>query len=101
MQNHHTQTTIATLDLRQKMGALLEQVHYQNAQFRIARKKQVMARLVNDSYISALEELVNNDSALEDTLWLMLDKKAQNAIGESIAQHKAGETISLEQAFAE
>ncbi len=101
MHNSPTQTTIATLHLRQKMGELLEQVYYRNAQFRIARKNKVMARLVNDNYLNALEKLISSDTALEDTLWLMLDKEAQNIINQSLAQSAAGQKFLLEQAFPE
>jgi hypothetical protein len=83
------------------MGELLEQVHYRNAQFRISRKNKIMARLVNDKYLSALEELIRSDAALEDTLWLMLDKEARNIINESLAQSETARKIPLEQAFSD
>ncbi|MCB9437262.1 MAG: hypothetical protein H6673_09780 [Anaerolineales bacterium] len=96
-----TQTSIATLHLRQHMGEVLEEVYYNNAQFLIARKNKVMARLVNDTYFSALEKLVKSDTSLEDTLWLMLDKQARSAIYESLAEREAEQKIPLDQAFAE
>lgn len=91
--------TIQTIQLRANLGAVLEQVYYQAKQFRIQRKDKPMARLVNERFMSAIDQLLQDDPALADTLALLLNDEAMTIIERSRAEEVRGELIPLQEAL--
>lgn len=90
---------LSTMQLRQQMGEVIERVYYQYQQFRIVRKDKPMARLVNEDYMQAIDELIEADPALADTLALMLNDEAMHIITQGEKEWEAGERIRLEDAL--
>ena len=54
-----------------------------------------MARLVDEPFMDAIETLLENDTALADTLALMLDEEAMGVIQQGQKEWKRGEKIPL------
>lgn len=50
--------TITTIDLRQKMGDILNRVFYGMATFRIQRKQRTLAYLVSPEYLERVGEVI-------------------------------------------
>lgn len=91
--------TIPALDVRRQLGELLERVYYQAQQYRIVRNKKAMARLVGEPFMQAIEQLMENDSALADTIALMLNDEVREAIKTSRKEIKEGKKIPIEDVF--
>lgn len=91
--------TIQALELRNNLGEFLERVYYQTTQFRIQRKNRPMARLVSDQYMTALEQLIQDDPGLADTLAVLMNDEAMTAIQEGERAIQAGQRIPLAQAL--
>lgn len=83
------------MQLRQQMGEVVDRVYYQWQQFRIIRKDKAMARLVNEEYMRAIEDLITADPAVADTLSLMLNDEAMRIIKQGEQEWRAGERIPL------
>jgi len=94
-------TNIQALAARRRFGELLELVHYQHQQFRIKRQNKTMARLVDESFMLAIEELIESDSAIADTLALMLNDEAQTDIKQSLKEYRQGKTRPVKELFDE
>ncbi len=88
-------TNIQTLDVRQRLGELLELVYYRAHQYRILRKNKPMARLVSEPLMQAIEALIAKDSALADTLVLMVNDEMKALINKSRKELSAGQKIPL------
>lgn len=92
----HPEYALSAIELRQRLGEVLERVHYQFAQFRITRKDKPMARLVNEDYMQAIERLMDEDPALAETLDIMLDEVAMRAIQQGEQEITEGKLLPLE-----
>ena len=68
-----TVTDISSKEIRNKVGELINLVHYGGAQVRITRRKRVMARLVGEPLMTVFDQLIENDPTLADTVALMLN----------------------------
>lgn len=88
--------TIQAIEARQNLGELLEKVFYQNKQFTIARKDKPMARLVGEPFMAAIEQLIVQDPGLADTLAIMLNQEASEAIEQSRQEYQEGKKIPIE-----
>lgn len=68
----HPVEMITTIDLRQKMGDILNRVFYGVSTFRIQRKQRTLAYLVSPEYIERVGELIaylqDNDPMLAKKL---------------------------------
>jgi hypothetical protein len=95
----HQTNTLSAIQLRQQLGEVLERVHYQSAQFRIMRKDKPMARLVNERYMQAIDELIESDPALADTLALMLNDEFMTIFEQGQKEWAAGKRIPIEEAL--
>ena len=93
--------TISALKARQNLGELLELTYYQNQQFTIARKDKPMARLVSENFMMAIDELIETDPGLADTLAIMLNPEISEAINQSRKEYEAGEAIPIEEVLKE
>ena len=91
---------ISQTQLRQRLRVVLDCVHDQFQQFRVMCKDKFMARIVNEDYMRAIEQLIQDDPGLADTLALMLNDEAQAIIAESEHDLAAGRLIPLDQALA-
>ena len=92
--------SISTMQLRQQLGEVLERVHYQFQQFRILRKDKPMARLVNEEYMQAIDDLVESDPALADTLALILNDEATQILEAGAKEWRSGQRIPLDEALS-
>jgi prevent-host-death family protein len=92
-------TSISISEARDRLTELMERVHYQHKQFRIVRKDKPMARLVAEPFMVAVDTLLETDSALADTLALMLNEEAMQIIDEDQREWERGESIPLAQAL--
>jgi antitoxin (DNA-binding transcriptional repressor) of toxin-antitoxin stability system len=88
-------TSISITEARDKLSELTERAHYRFEQFRIARKDKPIARIVSDEYMQVIDQLVETDPGLADTIALMLNKDALAAIEEGIKEVERGELIPL------
>lgn len=95
----HSMTTLNAVELRQQLGEVLERVHYQAVQFRILRKDKPMARLVNEQYMEAIDQLIDTDPSLADTLALMLNEEAMAIIEQGKSELNEGNLTPLHQAL--
>ncbi len=91
--------TIPALDVRRQLGELLERTYYQAQQYRIIRNNKPMARLVGEPFMQAIEQLMESDSALADTIALMLNGEVQETIKTSRDEIQVGKKIPIEEAF--
>jgi hypothetical protein len=89
-------TTIQAIKARQNFGELLEMAYYQNKQFRIARKNKAMARLVNENFMTAIDQLIEDDPALADTLAIMLNPEIRKALEKGEKDYQAGKAVPLD-----
>ena len=89
--------TIQSSVLRDNLGTIINEVHYQGYQYRIARNKRPMARVVPERFMSAVEQLIASDSALADTLALMMNDEAMSIIERGRKEWVAGERIPIEE----
>jgi len=96
-------TTVGAIQARQNLGQLLEMAYYQNKQFQITRKDKPMARLVSENFMQALsdsiEQIVENDPTLADTLALYFDPELQKDIEEGKKEYLEGKAVALDKAF--
>jgi prevent-host-death family protein len=92
----HPEYALSAIELRQRLGEVLERVHYQFVQFRITRKDKPMARLVNEAYMQAIEHLIDEDPALAETLEVMMDKSAMQAIRQGEQEIAEGKLLPLD-----
>ncbi len=90
---------IPALDVRQRLGELLERVYYQAMQYRIVRRDKVMARLVSEPMMQAIDELMVTDPAFADTLALMVNREATQVIEKSRQELATGKKIPIEAAL--
>ena len=90
---------IPALDVRQHLGELLERVYYQAHQYRIVRKDKAMARLVSEPLMQALDELMERDSGLADTLAIMTNPEVKAGIEKSRRAFAAGERLLIADAL--
>ncbi len=88
-------TDIGAIEARKHFGELLERTHYQATQFRIKRKDKPMARLVNERFMEVIDQLMETEPGLADTVALLLNKEWQGAISESQRDFKAGKVRQL------
>ena len=92
-------TTVTAHQARRNFGELIELAFYKNAQIRIERNKRPMVRLVGEPLMAALDKLLHEDPALAETLEIMLDDEATNAINQSRIEWQAGKKIPISKAF--
>jgi hypothetical protein len=92
-------TGISAIQLRQQMGEVLERVHYQFQQFRIMRKDKPMARLVNEEYMQTIDQLIESDPSLADTIALMLNDEAMGIIEQGQREVRENKFIPLTEAL--
>jgi prevent-host-death family protein len=90
-------TNIPALDARHRLGELLERVYYQSKQYRIVRKNKAMARLVSESMMDAIDQIIESDPGFADTLALMLNKEAKASIAMSRQEIAEGKKVPIEQ----
>ncbi len=95
----NSDTALTTMQLRHQLGEILERVHYQSAQFRILRKDKPMARLVNERYMQAIDDLIESDPALADTLALLLNDEFMKIFEQGKKEWAAGKHIPIEEAL--
>lgn len=72
--------TISAMDARKSLGQMLEIVYYQNKAFTITRKDKPMAWLVGGAVFESFLKIIEEDGALKETLAVMLNKEAIEAI---------------------
>lgn len=94
-------STIPAIKVRQNLGELLELAYYQNKQFQIARRNKLMARIVSENFMAAIDELIESDPGLADTLAIMLNPEIHKAIIQGHKEYQAGNVVSFEDAFKE
>ncbi len=95
------QKTIQTADLSTQIDTLIELVDLKNQQFVIQKNNQRIARLVPEIYLQVIDDLVDNDPELAETIALMMDKVAHTAIEEGINDWKAGHVRPTQRLFDE
>lgn len=88
-------TDIGAIEARKRLGELLEKTHYQAAQFRIRRKDKPMARLVNERFMEVIDQLMETEPGLADTVALLLNEEWRGAIADSQKEFKAGKVRQL------
>jgi antitoxin (DNA-binding transcriptional repressor) of toxin-antitoxin stability system len=93
----HFLSTLSSMQLRTKLGEILERVYYRGEQFQIVRKDKPMARIVSDLLMQQFDELIATDPALADTLALMMNEEVQVAIREGQMEIKSQKLIPFEQ----
>ncbi len=96
IESQPTSDTLSMMQLRQQMGEVVERVFYQYQQFRIMRKDKAMARLVNEDYMQAIDELLETDPVVADTLSLMLNDEAMQIIAQGEREWQDGQRLPLE-----
>jgi Lhr-like helicase len=90
------ENTLTPIQLRQQLGAVLERVYYQFQQFRIVRKDKPMARLVSEDFMQVIDQLIEEDPALADTIALKMNDEWQTAMTDSVEDFQAGRFRLLE-----
>lgn len=93
----YTIPTIQSSVLRDNLGTFINQAYYQNVQYKVARNKKVMARIVPEKAMQTLEKFIMSDPALADTLALLLNEEAMADIEQGMKEYKEGKTIPLEE----
>jgi Lhr-like helicase len=91
--------TVTAVQLRHQMGEVLERVYYQFQQYRVMRKDKPMARLVNERYMQAIDQLIESDPALADTLALMLNDEFIAIYEQGQKEWAEGKLIPIEEAL--
>lgn len=84
---------------RDEMTDVFNRVHYTGAQFRVMRHSTPVARLVPEKFMSAIEQLLDEDSAIEETLELMLNPELGQEIEQAVSEAEAGQGIPAEEFF--
>lgn len=85
--------TISAMDARKSFGQMLEWAFYNNKTFAITRKDKPMAWLVGGEMFRSLFQLIQEDGALQDTLALMLNKEARDAIEQGEQEYSRREGL--------
>ena len=93
-------TTISSIAIRQHLGELMEQAHYQNKQFRIMRKDKPMAWLVGEVFMqnvnTAMEYIIEHNPALADSLAITMDHEIASVIEKGNQEVKKGNFLPIE-----
>lgn len=86
-------STIETslIHLRNNLSSFVEQAHYTNTQIRLTRHNRPIARIVGEHFMLSLEELLEQDPALRETLEIMLDQNMVRMIEQSQSDARHGE----------
>lgn len=84
------------VELQHHLDEVLERLQYPFEQYRILRNDKPIARMVNERYIQAMERLIGGDSSLVETLEIMLDDEAVQAIEQGTKEIAKGKFIPLE-----
>ena len=84
---------------RDEMTDVFNRVHYTGAQFRVMRHSTPVARLVPEKFMSAIEQLLDDDSAIEETLELMLNPEFRQEIEQAVSEAEAGQGVAAEEFF--
>lgn len=93
-----TQTpSLKISEVRDKLTELTERAHYRFEQFRITRKNKPLARIVSDEYMQVIDQLVEQDAGLADTIALMLNPDALSAVQEGMQAVQRGEIMPLQE----
>jgi antitoxin (DNA-binding transcriptional repressor) of toxin-antitoxin stability system len=92
-------TDIQALRARQQFSELLEGVYSRSRQYRITRRHQPVARLVGEPFMQAVERLLAANPGLADTLALMLNDEARQAVEQGMADARAGRKRSAREFF--
>jgi hypothetical protein len=88
--------TLNTIDAQRQLANLVASVSQANGQVRITAGDDVQARLVSERFMLAVDELLGEDSALSDTLALMLNEEAQALIETGRTEIAAGNKIPFD-----
>ena len=96
-----TPIPIKTMQLRQRMGEILETVCYRDSQYVITRKNKKMAYLVSNRFMSVLDRIMMEDKSLRDTIAIMMNEDLQAELKSSFEDKNAGKVVSLDEAFSE
>jgi len=91
--------TIQSSDFRKQLGNVLNRVYYQGSQIRIIKNKQLVVRLVPEQFMVALDEIMENEPGLADTLALMLNPEIKTTIKKGLEDYEKGNVVSLDEAF--
>ena len=85
-------------EVRDKLTELSERAHYRFEQFQIRRKNKPLARIVSDEYMQVIDQLVEDNAGLADTIALMLNPDALNAVQAGMQAVQHGEIVPLREA---
>ncbi|MBZ0282480.1 MAG: type II toxin-antitoxin system Phd/YefM family antitoxin [Anaerolineae bacterium] len=88
-------------EVRDKLTELAERTHYRFEQFRIIRQDKPLARIVSDEYMLALEQLMEANPALAETLAIMMDAEAMQAIRQGEKEIAEGNLLPIETILAD
>lgn len=87
-------TNVQSLQDKHQLYQLLEG-------YRITRRKKPVARLVSEPLMQAVEELLESNPGLADTLALMLNDKVSKEVDKGKADSDAGKTRPAREFFDE
>jgi hypothetical protein len=88
--------TLNISEVRDKLSELTERAHYRFEQFRITRKDKPLARIVSDEYMQAIEQLMQTNPVIAETLEIMMNAEAMHAIEQGDKEIAADELLPIE-----
>ncbi|MBI1258516.1 MAG: hypothetical protein GC204_13695 [Chloroflexi bacterium] len=88
--------TFNTSDAQRQLAHLIANVSQENGQVRITAGNEAQARLVSERFMLALDDLLEEDSALSDTLALMMNEEIQSILETGREEIAKGNKIPLD-----
>src|SRR5689334_15088947 len=88
--------TFDTSDAQRQLANLIANVSQATGQIRITAGNEAQARLVSVRFMLAFDELLEEDSALSDTLALMMNEEVQSILETGRAEIAKGNRIPLD-----
>lgn len=90
-------TTIDTslIQLRNNLSSFIERAYHTNTQFRLTRHNKPIARIIGENFMQNLEQLLEQDPRLQETLAIMSDENMMDMLTQSRDDLQRGNVHSL------
>lgn len=83
------------IQLRGNLSTLVERAYHTNIQIRLTRHNKPIARIIGEHFMQNLEQLLEQDSSLRETLAIMSDKNMTDMLGQSQDDVRQGDVRPL------
>jgi PHD/YefM family antitoxin component YafN of YafNO toxin-antitoxin module len=95
--------TVQAHEARKQLSELIEKAYYKDTHTRIKRNKKPMAWIVGDPFMKKMGDfighIIEKETALADTLAILLSDDIRETIEEGMKEAERGETVPLESIF--